>query len=153
MTQRLLIDLNGMYTLYHRPVRSSFLFPCSLSEASIKRQKQDSFLTFTRTIESAPDVSRAIRAQFETNKEEVWTEPSLDAPSSAERGRGALGVQVRIERTLQVEDHPWLLEREMCRPRRAGTECATQGSWSTATHNTRDDEIRAMRDPMMVTIR
>jgi hypothetical protein len=90
-----------------------------------------------------------MRSQFESNKEEDWTEPSLDVTSSAERG----DVQVRVERTLRVEDHPWLLERNMCRSRVPGHEWATQGSWSTATHDTRDDEVRAMRDPMMVTIR
>lgn len=133
MTQRILIDLN---------------------EASIERQKKESLVTITRTVTSAPDVRRAIRSQLESNKEEEedWTEPSLDVTSSAERGE-RLDVEVRVERTLNVQEHPWLLGRNLYRSRVPGHECETQDTWSTATHNTRDDAIRATRDPMMVTIR
>ncbi|KIM79049.1 hypothetical protein PILCRDRAFT_823903 [Piloderma croceum F 1598] len=131
MTQRILIDLN---------------------EASVERRNRDSFVTISKTIESAEVVSAAVRAQFESDKDEVWTEPSLDVTSSAERGE-QLNVQVRVERTLRVEDHPWLLERGICRSRRTESAWASAGSWSTATHDTRDERIRAMRDPTMVTVR
>jgi hypothetical protein len=52
-----------------------------------------------------------------------------------------------------VEDHPWLLERGICRPRRTESAWVSAGTWSTATHDTRDEQIGAMRDPMMVTVR
>jgi len=131
MTQRILIDLN---------------------EASVERRNRDSFVTISKTIKSADIVSAAIRAQFESDKDEVWTEPSLDVTSSAERGE-QLNVQVRVERTLRVEDHPWLLERGICRSRRTESAWVSAESWSTATHDTQDERIRPMRDPMMVTVR
>jgi len=128
MTQRILIDLH---------------------EASLKRQDRDEVVTITKSIKSPQEASHAIRTQFESNKDDDWTEPSLDGASSAERGEQPC-VQVRVERTMRVEDHPWIVERGLLRSRVPGAEYE---SWSTATHDTRDEAIRAARDPTMVTIR
>jgi hypothetical protein len=131
MTQRILIDLH---------------------DASVKRQSRDEVITISKSIKSAQAVSHAIRTQFESNKDDDWTDPSLDAMSSAERGEQP-SVQVRVERTMRVEDHPWIVETGLLRSRVPGAELRSHESWSTATHDTRDEAIRAARDPMMVTIR
>lgn len=123
------------------------------TEASRDRKSQDTFVTFSKSISSPPAISRAIRTNFESDKETDWTEPSLDATSSAERGETSereLNVEVRVERTVRVEDPPWMVERGICRARGP---FVSAGSWETATHDTRADEILATRDPMMMTIR
>jgi len=133
MTQRLLIDLH----------------------AATERENGSSYTTYTKTI-SAAQASRVIRSQPESDKDSEWTEPSLDATSAAECGGAVeqqLDVEVRVERTMRVEEHPWLVERGYCRSRRPEIAWISTGSWATTSHNSKNEPIRGMREPMMVTVK
>jgi hypothetical protein len=155
MSQRILIDLHGTYLrLSAYPPNCSHL-PHKI-EASIKHQNGDKSFAFTN--KSTPPVRRvscAIQTQLGSKD---WTKPSPDADqmNSTERGeqqRLERDVHVRIQQPMTFRDHPWLAEMGLCMSRITGAELVSCNSWATATHDTRDEEIRAARDPMMVTIR
>lgn len=119
------------------------------SDAGIARRKRDSVVTVSQTIESAQDVSRAIRS-FDSQKEDGWVGPDLDATNTAERGE-QVDVHVRIEKTVRIDENA---NADMFRARRPGSSWVSQGTtWSTATHDSRESIARPPRDPMMATMR
>jgi len=116
----------------------------------MKHQNEDESFTFTNKSTPPPrQVTHVTHTQLGSKE---WTEPSLDAGNSAER-RSERDTQARIQRPMRVRDHPWLAEMGLCRSRISDVEPVSCNSWTTATHDTRDEEIRAARDPMMVTNR
>jgi hypothetical protein len=150
MSQRILIDLHGTY-LRPSPHHPIILICPHKTEASIKHQNGDESFTFSHKTTPPPrQARRPMQSQFESKE---WTGPSIDAENSAERGEPQSERHVRIQEPMRVRDHPWLAEMGLSRSRTSRVEPVSYNSWSTATHDTRDEEIRAAMDPMMLTIR
>ncbi|KAJ7768699.1 hypothetical protein DFH07DRAFT_807675 [Mycena maculata] len=87
-----------------------------LHEASVKRRNESMgvAVTITQPFSSARDVSRALRSQFESKNDFILTVPdfNLDPMQGAPDILHDVGVQVRIERTVRMEETPRVYELE-----------------------------------------